>query len=257
MAEFKNGIENMSSEQCSARKENPSTAYSLSLIIPAYNEEKSLEEAVILTIQTLNHLNMLFEIIIVNDGSHDHTQEIIQKLAQRFTNIAYGQHAQNQGIGAAFRTGVKKATMDYVLLLPVDNPFLPEDLTPYLDCLGKFDIIVGCRQERVGYSDGLKFLSYVYNRVLIPRLFALPVTDVNWIHAYRRKIFAEGNITIEYSGPFFFAEVLTKAHRKGLTMTEVPVHMKRRVHGRPTISRLPVILKIFRDMLTFFIKINF
>ena len=225
--------------------------------MPAFNEEKNLLTAVRSTRETLDARAIPYEIIIVDDGSRDGTRALAENLVRKQTGLTYIRHTKNQGIGAAFWTGVQKASLDYVILVPCDNPLMPDDMSAFQPHMGSTDIIAGARKERTGYSPGLKFMSFVYNRILIGMLFQIPLSDVNWIQMYRRRIFVEGGIVIEHPGIFFFAEVLVKARRKGYSMIEVPVTMRKRIHGRPTISRLPVIAKIFRDMVRFFIKIHF
>ena len=224
---------------------------SLSVVMPVFNEERALEAALVRTVGTLESLGVAYEIVIVNDASRDNTAAVAGALAGRYRNVRVVHHKVNQGIGGEFRTGVEHAGLDYVILIPADNPFSPDDLAPFLKTMGQADIIAGVRDRREGYSFVLAFLSWMYNRVFIPLLFGLKLKDVNWIQAYRRKIFSEGGIRIEHSGIFFFVEILVKARRLGLVIAEVPCRMKRRVHGRPTISRLPVIIRIFRDAVVF------
>ena len=227
---------------------------SLTVVMPVYNEAKNIETAIKQTTATLDAYQLPYEVVIVNDGSVDETAAIASRLAGSLPNIQYIDHGCNQGIGAAFRSGVGAARMNYIILVPADNPLLAQDMDAFFPFMGKADIIAGCREERIGYPASLKFLSYMYNRVFVPVLFRIPLKDVNWIQMYRRSLFREWGITIESNGIFFFVEVLAKAHRKGAQMVEVPVVMRKRIHGKPTISRLPVILKTFRDMMIFFIK---
>jgi len=230
---------------------------SLSIVMPAFNEEKNLLTAVHRTCETLDAQALSYEIIIVDDGSRDKTPIIAEALSQKQPYLICIRHDKNQGIGAAFWSGVRKASLDYIILVPCDSPLMPEDLAAFLPHTGVIDIIAGSRKKRTSYSFGLKFMSFVYNRILIRILFQIPLSDVNWIQMYRRRIFSEGGITIEHSGIFFFAEVLIKAQRKGYSMIEVPVTMQKRIHGRSTISRFPIIAKILGDMICFFIKIHF
>ncbi len=227
---------------------------SLTVVMPVFNEAKNLGNALKETMATLDGVVLDYEFVVVNDGSHDDTDAIARQWSIDHPRMKYVAHAVNQGIGAAFRSGVALATKDYVILVPADNPLMPEDLAAFHPHMGKVDIIAGSRVERTGYPASLKFLSFVYNRILVPMLFGLPLKDVNWIQMYRRRIFNEWQVKIESNGIFFFVEVLVKAHRKGASMVEVPMTMRKRIHGRPTISRLPVITKTFKDMMTFFLR---
>jgi len=231
---------------------NDTKRSSLSVVMPVFNEAGQLDITIAKTVSSLNMLGIEYEIVIVNDASRDNTPAIAQAQTRKYVNIRVVHHQFNQGIGRAFRTGVENARLDYVILIPADNPPQPEDIQPFVDKMGQYDIVAGVRERREGYTPLMAVLSFTYNRIFIPLLFQLNLKDVNWIQAYRRSIFDAGKIRIEYPGIFFFVEVLVKARRLGFTVIEVPSRMKKRVYGRPTISRLSVLLKIFRDAVVFF-----
>lgn len=229
-------------------------SHSLSIVIPAYNEENNVEQAVVSTLNTLKSLELEFEIIIVDDNSKDRTSKIIEDLSKKHKQVSCLHNAKNLGIGGAFRTGLEQAEMEYVMLLPADNPLSADDLQCYLPRIGPCDIVVGKRIKRVGYTLFMRFYSFVYNRLLIPLLFNIGVSDVNWIQIYRRSIFGKDKITIEYSGIFFLVEILIKARSQHLIIAEVPTKMKRRMYGKPTSSHLKIIWQTFSDMMKFFVK---
>ncbi len=227
---------------------------SLSVVMPVFNEEQGLEKALARTVSALEALGIVHEVVIVDDASRDQTLVLARQLALRYRRVSVVSHQFNQGIGRAFRTGIEKAVLDYVILIPADNPPSADDLQPFLEPMEQYDIIAGVRERREGYTPLLALLSFTYNRVFIPLLFQLNLKDVNWIQAYRRKIFTDGGIRIEHAGIFFFVEVLVKARRRGFSVIEVPSRMHKRLYGRPTISRFPVIMKIFRDAVVFFVQ---
>ena len=96
----------------------------LSIIIPAYNEEKSIL-ALLHEVKKVNlkNVGVQKEIIVVDDGSNDRTAEI---LAQE-DNITVLTHTQNQGKGAAIRTGIKHATGDIILIQDADLEYEPNE----------------------------------------------------------------------------------------------------------------------------------
>ena len=93
----------------------------LSVILPAYNEEALLEDALRQLRASLDALEIEAEIVVVNDGSRDRTPAIADRLAGELRGVVVC-HQQNQGIGGAFRTGVARATGDYLILWPADMP---------------------------------------------------------------------------------------------------------------------------------------
>lgn len=229
---------------------------SISVIMPAYNEEHSLEKAVLHTLDTFRSMNFDFEMLIVNDNSLDRTSEIAEKLASTNNEVRVFHHKKNQGIGRAFRTGIFNATKDYIIFVPVDSPLDPEDVEGYLSRIDVCDIVVGFRMERVGYSRFARFASFTYNRIFIPLLFNIGIEDVNWISIYRRNLFTDGIITFNSKSLFWLVEILIRAKRKHLVIAEVPAKMKKRMYGRATNTRFLVMLQTFIEMIGYFWKIR-
>ena len=229
---------------------------SITILIPAYNEEQTLEKAVSIIRETLLALRIESEIVIVNDCSIDTTGAIADSLTENEPSITVIHHSANQGIGGAFRTGTGHATKDFIILMPVDNPLTKEELEIYLPRMSICDIVVGVRVERVGSHPVAHAASFIYNRILVPILFNIGVSDVNWIQAYRREIFVGGGISIEYTGIFFLVELLVKARHKKLIIAEVPSQMRRRMYGIPTSARYGTMWRTFWDMIDFFVKIH-
>jgi len=228
----------------------------ISVIVPAYNEKNNLVHAVTQTMETLDSLGLEYEVIIVNDHSDDNTGEIAEELAARHKKIRCFHNAKNLGSGGSFRWGIENARLEYVIFVPADNPLLPGDMAAYLPRMGICDIIVGVRVERVGYTGFAQFASFVYNRLMIPLLFNVGLSDVNWIQIYRRDLFGPGGIEIEHDGIFFLVEILIKAKKKRMIIAEVPAKMKKRVHGKPTYSRFSVMWRTFSDMMRFFFRLQ-
>lgn len=230
----------------------PDARPSLSILMPAYNEEPGLEAAVLECLETCRGIDLRFELIIIDDCSEDRTREIADRLAENHPEVRVCHHGSNRGAGAGIRTGLQAAAMDYIIFIPVDNPFSPEDLAPYLPHMGKADIIAGIREKRVGYPPLARCASFIYSRILIPLLFRLDIEDPNWVQMYRRSIFSEQGIRIDYDGIFFTAAILVQAKRKGLVIVSVPARMKRRMYGKATCFRFSAMWKTLKDMIGFY-----
>src|SRR5271154_5059878 len=116
----------------------------LSIIVPCYNEERTLEECVrrVLAIQDES---LRLELIIVDDCSKDKSLEIARGLAQRSPELLLLQHEVNKGKGAALRTGIAHATGDFVAIQDADLEYDPMDLKKLLVPLrnGKADVVLG------------------------------------------------------------------------------------------------------------------
>lgn len=219
----------------------------LSVILPAYNEEALLDGCVRRLHAALAALGVRAEIVIVNDGSRDRTAEIADALARDLPGVA-AVHQANQGIGGAFRTGVQRATGDYLILWPADMPAEPADLAPYAAQFGRADVIVGVRRARVGYNPLMRFNAWLYPQ-LVASLFGLRLRDVNWIHAYRRELFAR--VTLTQRGIPMLVEALVRLRDLGATFAEVDVVMKARLGGVASASRFKVMWRTLTGLLAF------
>jgi glycosyltransferase involved in cell wall biosynthesis len=226
-----------------------SAPITLSVILPAYNEEALLDGCVRQLHAALAALQVPAEIIIVNDGSRDRTAEIADKLTQDLAGVTVC-HQANQGIGGAFRTGVRSATGEYLILWPADMPAEPADLAPYTAQFARADVIVGVRQARPGYNPLMRFNAWLYPK-LVASLFGLRLRDVNWIHAYRRLLFAR--ITLTQRGIPMLVEALVRLRDAGATFVEVDVAMKARLGGVPSAARLKIMWRTLTGLLSFWI----
>src|SRR3989442_13347187 len=125
---------------------NPSRPVLLSIVIPCYNEEKTLAECVEKVLE-IEDSNLQLELVIVNDCSKDRSLEIAKGLQQKHPRIQVLHHEKNQGKGAALRTGIRHATGDFVAIQDADLEYSPMDLkrlvVPLID--GQADVVLGSR----------------------------------------------------------------------------------------------------------------
>ena len=221
----------------------------LTILIPAYNEQAGLAQSVEVLNGRLAALKVDAEILIVDDGSRDGTPEIADGLARDQAQVRVVHHPMNQGIGRAFQTGVANAHGDWLILIPADLALEPDEFHKYLDASHQADIVVGNRSDVSDYSVFRRLVHYT-NIWLIRLLFQMPVHQFQYISLYRMEVLRA--FDIEYvDGAFFLAEILIKARALGAQLVEVPIRYSPRRTGRATGARWPQVVRTVSDMLRF------
>ena len=201
----------------------------VSMIVLAYNDAPALPALIAGLNQVLAPMTREFEIIVVDDGSHDATPEVIASLAG-VDALRLVRHPRNRGVGAAFRTGVEAARFEIVGYIDGDGQLVPGDLVPLLSELEHGDAVSGIRARRADPALRIA-LSRMYNRV-VRSLFGLTVSDVNaGLKLYRRR-FLNAVGPIESQGSFYDTEILVKGLAAGLRVRERRIHHLPRRHGR-------------------------
>lgn len=209
----------------------------LSIIIPAYNEEETIEQLVGLVKNV--KLDIEKEIIVVNDCSKDKTLEIVNKIK----GIKVFSHKKNGGKGAAVKTGIKEATGDIIVIQDADLEYDPNDypklIKPIID--GKTKVVYGSRflsdrqkKSNIGFLRGKHkqaySMAYVGGRMLTiiaNILYFANITD----EATCYKTFDAKLIkSIKINGNKFEwePEILAKVRKRGVKIIEVPISYKPR-----------------------------
>lgn len=113
----------------------------LSVIVPAYNEEKGIGRTLDELKKVFSKTNQAYEIIVVDDGSTDNTANVARE--KDFVNLI--QHPQNIGYGAAIKTGIENATNDLISIIDGDESYPVKDTPRLLEYAEQYDMIVGAR----------------------------------------------------------------------------------------------------------------
>jgi glycosyltransferase involved in cell wall biosynthesis len=220
----------------------------LSVVIPMYNEEASIEAAVAAARAALEPLAAAWEIVIVDDGSTDRGAVLAEALAAREPRIRVLRHARNRTLGAALRTGFAAARHELVLYtdadLPVDLGVLPRALE-LLQRSGA-DLLAGFRLNPDAAGPRRALYTRAYNW-LIRAMFGLPLRDVNFaFKLFRRRLL--DSVALRSEGSLIDAELLLKARNAGARIVELGVEYQPRKRGRSTLASPRVILKLLWEL---------
>jgi glycosyltransferase involved in cell wall biosynthesis len=185
----------------------------LSIVVPCYNEEKTLEK-VIARVLAADSMGLPKQVVIVNDASKDRSLEVMKALAEKHPEIVVQSHDVNQGKGAALRTGIQAATGDIILIQDADLEYNPDEyvnlLKPMMD--GRADVVYGSRFRGGNEVRVLYFWHSMGNKVLTlaSNFFTnLNLTDMETCYKVFKREIIQG-ITIEENRFGFEPEITAK-----------------------------------------------
>jgi len=213
---------------------NQSRPIEVSVLIPAKDEAENLPELVRQCDAALSPAGFGFEVIIVNDGSTDATERVLEGLTAKHPWLQSVTHRRQKGIADALRSGADAARGNILVFYPADLQYKPEDIprlvAPILK--GEADIVTGTKQGKYEKA----FVSTVYN-TLCRWLFGIRVTDLNSVKAYRREI-----MDVQPLRPDWHRYMVVIAAAEGYRLTSTPVPLYPRTAGTSKFGwgRIPI-----------------
>jgi len=219
----------------------------LSVIIPAYNEEKTIEETLVRTKATMEALQFPYEIIVVDDGSTDKTGSLVAKHKVTLVN-----NGRNQGKGHALRMGFEKATGDIFITMDADGSHRPEEIKKLIvPLLDGADIVMGSRFIGKREKDAVKRLHILGNHLFNLVIFILTkkrITDSQTgFRAFIKKICTELKITSK--GYEVETELTVKALKNGYSVQEEQITCEKRRDGCSHLNPLRDGFKILKTII--------
>jgi glycosyltransferase involved in cell wall biosynthesis len=223
----------------------PASVPSISVFFPCYNEAENIAPLVDKTLTILSKLTGDFEIIIVDDGSTDGTDKVIDALASDIDAIKAVHHEKNLGYGAALQSGFKATTKELVFYTDGDGQFDVGEMPAMLGLMSQYDIVSCYRLNR---QEGLirRINAWAWTK-LVCCVFKMNVRDIDCaFKLFKRRIFDD--IVIHSTGALIDAEILARAARKGYTVTQTGVHHYPRKTGEQSGANLSVIFRAFKEL---------
>ncbi|MCK4304434.1 MAG: glycosyltransferase family 2 protein [Candidatus Eisenbacteria sp.] len=218
---------------------------SITAFFPAYNDWGTIASMVVLTSRVLAQLTDDFEVIVVNDASPDHLQDILEELSRRYPRFRYITHQENRGYGGALKSGFAAATKKWVFYTDGDAQYDVRELNLLWEKRYGVDVVNGYKMQR----------SDPWYRVVVGRfyhhfvrnLFRIPVRDVDCdFRLIRRDVFDRVQLT-EDSG-LICVEMMAKIALARCRIAQVPVHHYHRMHGKSQFFNIRRVLRVFINM---------
>lgn len=222
------------------------TKTSLSVIMPALNEEKNIGAALSNTLKALDDFDIDGEVVVVNDGSSDKTPQLTRAAMQEDKRIRMISHDAPKGIGASFWDGVDNACGDAVIMLPGDNENDPWEIFRYCDMLNHVDIVIPFIFNRETRSVFRNVLSLVY-RFIINTTFLVNFNYTNGTVIYRKAVLKK--LDSRSTGFFFQTDILIRLVKKHYLFAEVPYRLGSREHGVSRAVSFPSLWNVMKGYL--------
>jgi glycosyltransferase involved in cell wall biosynthesis len=219
---------------------------SLSLVLPAFNEEANIEAVVNASLATLPVHTHDFEIIVVDDGSRDRTPDLVEQLAADDARVRLVRHPRNRGYGAALTSGFRATRGDFVMFMDADRQFDIRDLRLLAPFAGEYDVVAGFRMER---SDPIhrRVFAEMFN-VAVRILFGVHLRDIDCAFKLFRGDLLRG-MDLTAPGALINTEIQAKARRQGARLQQVGVHHYPRVAGQASGGSPRVIVRALGETL--------
>ena len=203
----------------------------LSIIVPIYNEEKTIKEVLTSLIKLKETLQSI-EIIVVNDGSTDNSLKILNENHNLYDHLI--NNSQNKGKGNAVKSALEKASGKYITFQDADLEYDPNDFLKFTKLISKFspDLIIGSRFNYADYTRSHHFFNKIGNyfiTFLFNTIYQTTFTDVYSCYACFKKELLDYN-KLKTNGFEQHAEILCKVVRNGKTFYEVPINYNGRNH---------------------------
>ena len=193
------------------------------LVVPAYNEEEALPK-------TLDeYIDFVDEIVVVNDGSKDRTDQIATEYARTCPKVKYIRHDVNKGKPAALRTGVAAATGDVLIFTDADCTYPARYIPEFIKRIGKgSDIVLGARAFDKGNIPMMNKIGNTIFSTLITFFCYTKITDAQTGYRAMRKNFYP-ELDVQARGLEYETKMTLRAAKLGYTITEVPIEYRKRV----------------------------
>lgn len=219
--------------------------HSISVVLPAYNEEGAILTTLVETTTALRAWGAEYEVIVVDDGSADRTGSRVAAYAGADPRVRLVRHPRNRGYGAALASGFAAATHELTFFMDSDGQFSIADLARLLPAIERYDAVLGYRIAR--QDAWLRLVNAWGWKVAVALALGVRVRDLDcafklfrtaWLHVYPPTT----------ASALVNAQLVDSLNRSGATYREVGVRHLSRRSGRATGASPRVILRALRDL---------
>ena len=223
----------------------------LSVIIPIYNEQENIILAIEKTMAEVSEFKD-FELVVVDDGSDDGTNQKLIELSIKYENLILIKHDKNMGLVQSLRDGFLKASNEYILFNSADLPLALKDISFVIEQKYPFDLLVIERNKNNGSILWQKFVSFC-NRVILHIFFPLAlieIADCNFTIVFRKEILKKIFPSSKSTG-FVQPEMILRAKYLKYNVKSIEVVFNKSENGRAHFRTLKDVLCSLSDIVKF------
>lgn len=227
---------------------------SLSVFFPAYNDAPSLPGLLRKTFATLEPAVADYEVIVVNDGSQDHTAKVLQELQRQYAPyLRVVTHPENRGYGGALRSGFAAARKEFVFYTDGDSQYDVTELPLLLELMGpRTGLVNGYKLERHDPAHRV-WIGKTYN-FCARLLFRIRIRDIDCDYRLIRRSLLE-KIQLTSTSGTICVELVRKLELSGCQVAEVGVHHYERLYGRSQFFRVRSLAVTFLQLLRLWVRL--
>lgn len=218
----------------------------ITVFFPAYNDAGTIASLVVLADRTLRKLTDDYEIIVVNDGSADHTAQVLSELESVYPRLRVIHHPTNRGYGSALRTGFDSATREWIFYTDGDAQYDVRELEVLVPLMSdEVDVVNGYKISR---SDPLhRIIAGNIYCWIVRRAFGIKIRDVDCDFRLVRRSSYDRVRLCSTSGTIC-VEMIKSFQDAGLRFAEAPVHHYHRAYGKSQFFNFRRLWKTFSDL---------
>ncbi|MGH7247888.1 MAG: glycosyltransferase family 2 protein [Pseudomonadota bacterium] len=225
----------------------------LSIFLPSHNEEANVERVVGGYLAELPNVADNYEVIVVNDGSRDRTGEVAGRLAAENPRVKVVNHEVNRGYGGAVVSGIRAATMPYVMLSDGDGQFDPKDVEKLAVFMPEFDVVVGRRVHRADHL--IRRLNGNAWTILVRVVLGVTISDIDCGFKMFKREFLDG-MELRAHGAMISTELMARLMGRGARIKEVEVRHLPRTAGEQSGASLPVVIRAFKELFILYAELR-
>lgn len=226
---------------------------SISVFFPCYNDAGTIASMVVTAFYTLRQLTDDYEVLVINDASHDHSQNVLEELESKYPELKIIRHEVNKGYGGALKSGFSNASKDLIFYTDGDAQYDVRELALLVEAYGEdVDMVNGYKIAR---SDPLHriIIGRIYHWV-VKSVFRLKIRDVDCdFRLMRRKICEE--IQLESDTGVICVELIKKIQDAGFKIEQVPVHHYHRAYGKSQFFNFKRLFKMSKSLFVLWQKL--